>query len=135
MKKSFLKLLHLLKQLGCEIVHADFNKVWLNVGKRDFEEAYNHINFVIEQIRGNDMYRHLDLIPHEYWRMLLFKDSHNYGGVKESQSERMSTVWNISKHLPEALQGEFRRLVGEFLLKVYRFHEKKKQEEMTAEQT
>lgn len=47
----------------------------------------------------------------------------------------MSTVWNISKHLPEALQGEFRRLVGEYLLKVYRFHEKKKQEELTAEQT
>ena len=37
--------------------------------------------------------------------------------------------------MPEALQGEFRRLVGEYLLKVYRYHEKKKQEELTAEQT
>ena len=75
------------------------------------------------------------MIPHEGWRILLFKDQYNYGGVKESQSDRCSTVWNISKHLPEALQGEFRRLVGEYLLKVYRHHERKKQEELTAEQT
>ena len=47
MKKSFLKLIHAFKQFGCEIVHADFNKVWLHTGKRDFEEAQNHINFVI----------------------------------------------------------------------------------------
>ena len=39
MKKSFLKLLHQFKQLGCEVVHADFNKVWLHTGKRDFDEA------------------------------------------------------------------------------------------------
>lgn len=63
MKKSFLKLLHHFKQLGCEVVHADFNKVWLHTGKRDFEEAQNHINFVIEQIKGKDVYQYLDLIP------------------------------------------------------------------------
>lgn len=81
------------------------------------------------------MFQYLDIIPDEYWRILLFKDTYNFGGVKESQNERCTTVWNISKHLPEALQGEFRRLVGEYLLKVYRFHEKKKQEELTAEAT
>ena len=70
------------------------------------------------------MFQYLDLVPEEYWRILLFKDTYNYGGVKESHNERCTTVWNISKHLPEALQTEFRRLVGEYLLKVYRFHQK-----------
>ena len=51
MKKSFLKLLHEFKKFGCEIVHADFNKVWLHTKKRDFEEAQNHINFVIKKIK------------------------------------------------------------------------------------
>jgi hypothetical protein len=49
------------------------------------------------------MFQYLDLIPVEYWRILLFKDTYNYGGVKESHNERCTTVWNISKHLPEAL--------------------------------
>lgn len=129
MKKSFLKLLQMFKQFGCEIVHADFNKVWLHTKKADFEDAQNHINFVIKQIKEDQMYQFMDIIPEEFWSILLFKDNYNYGGVKESQNDRCTTVWNISKHLPEALQTEFRRLVGEYLLKVYRFHQKKKIEE------
>ena len=103
MKKSFLQLLHYFKQFGCEIVHADFNKVWLHTGKRDYEDAQTHIDFVIKKIKEKDMFQYLDLIPEEFWRILLFKDSHNFGGVKESVNNRCTTVWNISKHLPEAL--------------------------------
>ena len=39
MKKAFLRLLHKFRQFGCEIVHADFNKVWVHTRKRDIEDA------------------------------------------------------------------------------------------------
>lgn len=56
MKKSFLRLLHQFKQFGCDIVHADFTKVWLHTRKRDFEDAKNHVDFVIKQVRENQMF-------------------------------------------------------------------------------
>ena len=49
------------------------------------------------------MFHYIELTPEEYWRILLFKDTYNHGGVKESQNDRCTTVWNISMHLPEAL--------------------------------
>ena len=124
MKKSFLKLLHLFKQYGCDIVHADFNKVWLHTRKQDFEEAQNHINFVIKQILQNPMFACLSLTPEEYWRILLFKDAYNLGGIKESNNQSCCTFWNISLHLPEALQREFKRHVGEYILLVYKYRQK-----------
>jgi len=88
MKKSFLRLLQQFREYGCEIVHADFNKVWLHTRKRDFEEAQNHVNFVVKKISENSMFEYLELVPTEYWRVLLFKDSYNFSGIRESNKEQ-----------------------------------------------
>jgi hypothetical protein len=39
--------------------------------------------------------------PTEYWRILLFKDLYNYGGIRESQPEKVCERWDIVQHLPE----------------------------------
>ena len=70
------------------------------------------------------MFACLSLTPEEYWRILLFKDAYNLGGIKESNNQSCCTFWNISLHLPEALQREFKRHVGEYILLVYKYRQK-----------
>lgn len=49
-----------------------------------FEEAENFINFVIHTIKQNPMFSFIQMTPNEYYKILLFKDIYNYGGIKES---------------------------------------------------
>jgi len=46
---------------------------------------------------------------------MLFKDIYNFGGVKESQPERIQSRWDIARHLPEVTQKKFLYLVAEFI--------------------
>ena len=62
--------------------------------------------------------------PTEYWSILLFKDLYNYGGIKESEPEKVCARWDIVQHLPEITQKQFRLIVGEYILKVYRYNQK-----------
>jgi len=66
------------------------------------------------------MFALLKLTPTDYWRMLLFKDNYNYGGIRESTMNKVTGKWDIVNHLPEAIQKKFLLIVGEFLLKVYK---------------
>jgi DNA polymerase epsilon subunit 1 len=50
MKKIFLQLIHQLKLLGCEVVHASFNRLILHTKKKDFEEAHSYVQSVIKTI-------------------------------------------------------------------------------------
>ena len=60
----------------------------------------------------------------EYWRILLFKDIYNYGGIKESNHKKVSAKWDIAMHLPEAVQKKFLLTIGEYILKVYKYNMK-----------
>ena len=54
---------------------------------------------------------------------------YNYSGIKESNPQAVLSRWDISLHLPEAIQQIFKHTVGEYLLKVYRHNEKQKEAE------
>ena len=71
------------------------------------------------------MFAFIALTPSEYWRILLFKDIYNFGGIRESNPTKIATKWDICLHLPEATQKKFRLIVGEFLLKVYNYNNNK----------
>jgi hypothetical protein len=130
MKKNFFQLLLQLRQLGCEVVYGSFNKMYLHTKKRDFEEAKNSMEFVFRTIKENSLFSWVTFTPVEYWRCLLFKDIYNYAGIKESNPESVLSRWDISLHLPEAIQQIFKHTVGEYLLKVYRYNEKLKIEKV-----
>lgn len=100
MKKLFLQLVSKLKKLGCQVVHGDFQKLIVTTEKRSFEEASQHIEFVLSQIKKEDMFRHLDCNAGEFWQILLWKDFFNYAGIPESNPEKMSLHFNVIDHLP-----------------------------------
>ena len=122
MTKSFYILLRRFKQLGCKVIYANFHSIWIYTEKKDYDSAESQINFVIENIRQNNLFAFVNLNPKEYWRILLFKDRYNYGGIRETQTEKVASRWDICSHLPEVTQKQFRILVGEYILKVYRYN-------------
>jgi hypothetical protein len=61
----------------------------------------------------------------EYWRILLFKDWYNYGGIKEGTGDKKVVAkWDIALHLPESIQRKFLLTVSEYILKVFRYNQK-----------
>ena len=110
-------------------MYGNFNKLYLHTNKRSFEEAQAQIEYMIKQVRDNKLFSWINFTPVEYWRCLLFKDIYNYAGIKESNPDAVLSRWDISLHLPEAIQQIFKHTVGEYLLKVYRYNEKIKAEQ------
>jgi DNA polymerase epsilon subunit 1 len=91
------------KQLGCQIVHASFHKIIVTTDKVKYEEANSHINFVIRTIQQKEQFRFITLQPTEFYKVLLFKDPFNWGGIRESSPDIVSAKWDMSNHLPEAI--------------------------------
>ena len=122
MKKNFFMLLQSLKLLGCKVVYASFHKVIIHTERTSLDEADNFIKFVLHTIKQNPLFTYINLVPSEYWSILLFKDAFNYGGVQEQAgSARMVTQkWDVALHLPPAIQKKFGLVVGEYILKVYK---------------
>jgi hypothetical protein len=66
------------------------------------------------------MFAYITLTPCEYYKILLFKDLYNYGGIKESNPKIIASKWDICLHLPEAIQRKFQLIIGEFIFKVHK---------------
>ena len=104
MKKNFFQLLYRLKELGCNVIFANFHRMIINTERATLDEAENFIAFVIETIKQKPLFAFIQLQPVNYWRILLFKDWYNYGGIKESGNEKKVVAkWDIALHLPESI--------------------------------
>ncbi len=104
MKKNFFQLLYRLKELGCKVIFANFHKIIIHTERQTFDDAENFINFVLHTIKQKPLFSFLNLTPVEYWRILLFKDMYNYGGIKESSDRKVvAAKWDIALHLPESI--------------------------------
>ena len=125
MKKNFFQLLYRLKELGCNVIYGNFHKLIIKTERYTQEEAESFINFVIETIKQKPLYAFIQLQPVEYWRILLFKDWYNYGGIKEGTGDKKVVAkWDIALHLPESIQRKFLLTVSEYILKVFRYNQK-----------
>lgn len=81
----------------------------------------------------------MNLAPKAYWKILLFKDNFNFGGVSESEEvlinhlinvkSRITSNWNISEYLPQKFEEQFLIVVAEYLSKINKFMTKLLQEE------
>ena len=117
------------KKLGCQVVHGDFQKLILTTEKRNYEDASKHINFVLSQIKIDDMFRHLDCTAGEFWQILLWKDSFNYAGIPESNPDKMSLHFNVVDHLPSAVRNKFKMTVVRLLTEVLKENRRLDREE------
>ncbi len=84
MKKFFGFLLQKLKSLGAKIIFANLSKIIISTQKYNFAEAENYSTFILKTVISYPLFSYLNLIPRCYWKILLFKDSFNYGGITEA---------------------------------------------------
>ena len=85
MKKVFGYLLNRLKSLGAQIVFANTNKIIISTGKINYAEAENYANFVLKTIVSYPLFSYINLKTTKYWKVLMFKDLYNYGGMIEGE--------------------------------------------------
>jgi hypothetical protein len=53
-------------------------------GKPNLEQAESHVQFAINTLKNEKKFRTLNIQTGEAYRILLFKDAHNFAGIKES---------------------------------------------------
>ena len=83
MKRFFGYLLQRLKSLGAKIIYANLTKIIISTDKINYDEAEAYIHFILKTVISYPLFSYLNLNPTKYWRLLLFKDNFNYGGIVE----------------------------------------------------
>lgn len=61
MKKLSLQLVAELKNMGCTIVYANFNKIVVCTKRRNVDDALANIDFVVNSIRNKEIFHSLDI--------------------------------------------------------------------------
>ncbi len=135
MVKVFLRFIQRFKDHGAQIIYAGFNRLVIYTGKQGLEEAQNYVDFVCRTIQACDsgLYQHIFVEPTTYWRLLLFKDVHNYGGIQESQPNKIASSWNIGEYLPPAVEEILLSVIAQYIHKLYSFMRTHKDTEVPEE--
>lgn len=148
MQKLFLHLIAEFKRLGAVIVHANFNKIILCTKKKRLEDAISYVQYVVNSIRGKELFHSIDISFSQCWEYLMWLDPSNHGGIKgklpkeiqnteESQegigeSEQTDTTideegpliemaWNLAEYLPKwcDCQSSFNNVIASYICTIY----------------
>lgn len=83
MTKLFMQLIAEFKRLGAQIVYASFTRLLLVTNKRSVEDALAYVEFVTNSVRSKQLFSMLDISYARSWRILMWLDMANYGGIEE----------------------------------------------------
>eukprot|EP00727_Mastigamoeba_balamuthi_P002173 m51a1_g11953 putative dna polymerase epsilon catalytic subunit a (2223) ;mRNA; r:757795-765860 len=122
-KKLFFQLLFELRKLGARVVYANFHKAIVCTGKLEVEDAVGYTKFLVDTLQASQLFAGVLISPRRYWDVLLFVDSHNYGGVTAdphglSFSDEIVSNWNIAEFLPAYVEKHFVVTVSSLLLRL-----------------
>ena len=105
--------------MGSDVVYADFTQIIVCTGKTNLADASTYVNYLVDTLQKNELFKWIDLTPRQYWGQLLFMDGENFGGVLLDAEESVQMHWNMALYLtPHALE-EFEILIAKFLLLAY----------------
>ena len=121
MQKCFTELIKKFKHLGSNIIFSSFNKIIIETKKLEFNGAQNYFNFIKQSIMKEEIFKYIRMEVSQEWKILLFKDRFNYGGIKESSTGLVTCEFDLKNHLPEKVSNLFLTLIGEYILKTYQF--------------
>ncbi|KAL8292541.1 hypothetical protein RQP46_001153 [Phenoliferia psychrophenolica] len=130
MRKTFSQLLAEFRRLGCEVVHADFGRIFLLTSKPSSASAYAYANYVVASVTSRELFRYVELDIVRFWDQLVWMDTANYAGVvcdrpdelevlDDNAEVEIETSWNIASFLPPAVQDDFGTLVARFVHGMY----------------
>jgi hypothetical protein len=114
MKKTHNLLLHKLRALGAEIIHADFREVVINTKKAQWEQAQSMVEFVCSEVKLAPWGGLLGLDPSKYWARLVWMDRYNFAGLEDGSEEAEGPLSNSLTDAELLRQGLVLRSEWEF---------------------
>ncbi|XP_069943556.1 DNA polymerase epsilon catalytic subunit A [Cherax quadricarinatus] len=97
MHKLFLHLVAEFKRLGSIIVFANFNKIVLCTKKRRVDDAIAYVQYIVNSIRGKELFHSIDISFSQCWEYLMWLDPANHGGIKGKLPKDLSQIENKSQ--------------------------------------
>ncbi|CAN7982572.1 unnamed protein product [Ixodes hexagonus] len=131
MKKMFLQLVGEFERLGTVVVYGSTGRLVVCTKRRRLQDGLAHVEYVINGVRGKDLFHSLDLTPRTAWHFLLWMDPADHGGVQgkqdspegeeEQEEAEVRMLWNLARFLPEAgaVQENFNMVIGGYINSVY----------------
>ncbi|XP_077483057.1 DNA polymerase epsilon catalytic subunit 1 isoform X2 [Amblyomma americanum] len=136
MKKMFSQLVMELERLGMVVVHGSTSRLVLCTKRRRLQDGLAHAEYVINGVRGRELFHSLDLGVRAAWQLLLWLDPANHGGIQgkleengdEEEEEESADdeaevrmLWNLAHFLPEtgAVQDNFNMVIGSYINSIF----------------
>merc|ERR1712194_79444 len=121
-QQLFRNLIKELEVLGASVVFASTKSIIIDTEKTTVDQATGYVSYILETIKGNELYDFVDIVVDKSWESLLWMDKHNFGGVQLEDAAagctpqvHIASHWNIAEYLPKATQEDFLILVSEFI--------------------
>lgn len=80
-KKVLLQILNEFRHLGANIIYASTDKIIFSTNKFTLDSAKSYLQYILDTILSQELFRYLVLEPQIYWDSLIWMDSYNYGGI------------------------------------------------------
>jgi DNA polymerase epsilon subunit 1 len=84
-RKTFLQLIECLREMNSKIIYASYNKIIIYTNKSTSAECVGYIEYITNAISKKPLFEHINLNISTIWKILLFKDIYNFGGIQENQ--------------------------------------------------
>ncbi|KAG2442618.1 hypothetical protein HXX76_002703 [Chlamydomonas incerta] len=82
--KLFLQLCAELRRLGAVIVAANTNAITICTGKRHVRAAAGYTRFLLDALKGRELFRWLDLAPSAWYHAHMYRDGYNWAGLESA---------------------------------------------------
>ena len=95
MKKVFMQLIAQLKRFGATIIYASFDRVLIETGKNQIENAVAYIDSCLSSIGRQDLFEWLVINPANFWECIVWHDHANFAGyIYKEKDQPQDQVWS-----------------------------------------
>jgi hypothetical protein len=102
-KSLFYTFMLKVKAMGFKIVFANFERLIVSTENNTHQEAVNRTKFMLSKCLEDEKkkYRYIILTPVRVWKLILWRDTHNFAGFTENEPGEMQyeSNWELTKNL------------------------------------
>eukprot|EP00963_Diacronema_lutheri_P012452 scaffold1758_cov333-Pavlova_lutheri.AAC.12 len=132
MGKALVLLVAEIEDHGLQVVYADSSTLLVYTKVQEYNAALDRVKFALTTVRSREQFSHIHFEITEQWKVLLFKDLYNYGGVhrqmhaesgstgqhEESLAERnesLKSCWTLISGMSKPLQRLWVQILSGFI--------------------
>lgn len=132
MGKALILLIAELEDQGLQIVYADSSTLLVCTRQQEYNAALDRVKFALSTIRSKEQFSHLHFEITEHWKVLLFKDLYNYGGLQHqpnaespdlgaqemgltNHSKSFKSCWTLTTGMSKPLQRLWIQVLSGFI--------------------